>query len=174
MKILQILLIIRLMMFGGLLLLLGCEGDRKNPVVVECPEVKTPEVSEPEIIDISLNSFELLVLNAAEDSSEAFRSVQRKYERRPIRFSATIRAITEAARLFEDPGIYTYLLSFEESFKGAFGDYPIQTLFHLPNTIDLLFSVGDKITVTGKYEAIVFWHGITTTFYISNVEFRRE
>ncbi|MYA58837.1 hypothetical protein F4X88_21385, partial [Candidatus Poribacteria bacterium] len=75
-----------------------------------------------------------LVLNAAEDSSEDFRSVQRKYERKSVRFSATIRAITEAARLFEDPGIYTYLLSFEESFKGGFGDYPIQSFFHLPNT----------------------------------------
>ena len=59
MKILRMLSII---MFGGFLFLLGCEGDSENPVTVECPEVKTPEVSEPEILDISLNSFELLVL----------------------------------------------------------------------------------------------------------------
>ena len=154
-------------------LFLGCQGDtEENPIVVECPEIQTMETmetmesSELEILDISLDSFELLILDAPNEGLAAFRELQRKYERRPVRFIATVREILNALLIDEDPGDYSHVIFFLESHLN------VTVFYYLPKTIDLLFTEGDKITVTGEFELISFWD--PSIFYISDVEFKRE
>ena len=167
MNFVQMFNMILFIVLGAFLLLLGCQGEPEN-IIVECPEIETPKSSEPEILDISLDSFEFLVNDSLEEGHVAFRELQRKYERRPIRFTGTVRHIFNALQITEDPGDFTHVIYFVES------GISFESHFYLPKTIDLLFTEGDKITVTGEYEAISLCYPITTTFYISDVEFKRE
>ena len=134
--------------------------------------IETQENSEPEIIDISLEGFEFMINKAAEDSLDSFLEVQEKYEDKPVRFTATVRGIIEAVRVIEDPGIYTYFLVFE---KGTYVTDSTFSFYLLPNTIELLFSVGDEIRVTGEYNDMLWdFDRAYIHFYISDVEFKRE